>query len=133
MTPTDDSFDLSLAAASLRSNSSDVQMLLRALSLELEDTLGAQLRVEHAGGRLRKSNLISSVRMSIGGDEFEAAIEGSHLRCVIGHVSGGIRIRTESVDMDQWLVRLLGALQREAVHNESARVALENIVIGGQQ
>jgi len=35
--------------------------------------------------------------------------------------------------MDQWLVRLLGALQREAVHNESARVALENIVIGGQQ
>ncbi len=133
MTSADDSFDLSLAAASLRSNSSDVQMLLRALSLELADTLGAQLRVEHAGGRLRKSNLISSVRIGIAGDEFEASIDGSHLRCVIGHISGGIRIRSETVDMDQWLVRLLGALQREAVHNESARLALENIVIGGQQ
>jgi hypothetical protein len=131
--PLDDSFDLSLAAASLRSNSTDVQMLLRALSLELADTLGAQLRVEHAGGRLRKSNVISSVRIGIGGDEFEAAIDGSRLRCVIGHISGGIRIRNESIDMDQWLVRLLGALQREAEHNESARQALENIVIGGHQ
>ena len=33
--------------------------------------------------------------------------------------------------MDDWLRRLLGALQAEAAHSQTARLALENIVIGG--
>jgi hypothetical protein len=129
----DDSYDLTMAAASLRSNSSDVHVLLKALCAELADTLGERLHVESAGGRLRKSGAIASVRITMGGDTFEAAIEGPVLRCTVGHFSGGIRIRSETVDMDEWIIRLLGALQAEAAHSESARLALEHIVIGGDQ
>lgn len=133
MAPVDDSYDLTLAAASLRSNSADVHVLLKALCAELADTLGERLHVQSAGGRLRKSNAIASVRIVMGGDTFEAAIEGPVLRCSVGHFSGGIRIRSETVDVDEWIVRLLGALQAEAAHSESARLALEHIVIGGVQ
>jgi hypothetical protein len=133
MGPADDSYDLSLAAASLRSNSADVHVLLKALSSELSDTLGERLQLEHAGGRFRKSDVIASVRIAMGNDTFEAVIEGPVLRCSVGHASGGIRIRSETVDMDEWIVRLLGALQAEAAHSESARQALEHIVIGGIQ
>jgi len=130
---TDDSFDLNLAAATLRSNSADVRILLKALISELSSTLGERLRVEHAGGRFRKSDAVARVLIVMGNESFEAAIEGPELHCFVAHSSGGIRIRSEAVGVDEWIVRLLGALQVEAAHSESARQALENIVIGGHQ
>jgi hypothetical protein len=133
MGPTDDSFDLTLAASTLRANSSDVHVLLKALSSELAEGLGPRLQVEFAGGRFRKSDVIAALRIAMGNDTFEAVVDGPVLRCTVGHTSGGIRIRSESVEMDQWIIRLLGALQAEAAHSESARLALEHIVIGGIQ
>jgi len=131
MTQTDDSRDLAMAAASLRADSPDVHALLRALSVGLEDALGDRLRVQRGGGRFRRSDAITSVQATLANDQFEATIEGSSLRCSVGHVSGGVRIRTEDVDMDTWIIRLLTALQAEAAYNESARQALEHIVLGG--
>lgn len=133
MGPADDSFDLNLAAATLRSNSTDVRILLKALSSELSSTLGERLQVEHAGGRFHKSDVIARVLIAMGNETFEATIDGPVLHCSVAHSSGGIRIRSETVTMDEWIVRLLGALQVEAAHSESARQALENIVIGGNQ
>jgi hypothetical protein len=133
MSFSDDSGDLRMAAASLRANSSDVHILLKALCEELADTLGERLRIERAGGRFHKSEAIASVAISLAGSQFEASVEGATLRCQVGHISGGIRIRSEAVDVDEWLVRLLGALKNEAAHSDSARQALENIVIGGNQ
>jgi hypothetical protein len=128
----DDSFDLNLAAATLRSNNTDVHILLTALASELSSTLGNRLQVEHAGGRFHKSDAIARLLIAMGNETFEAVIDGPELRCTVGHSSGGIRIRSETVGVDEWIVRLLGALQSEAAHSESARQALENIVIGGQ-
>jgi hypothetical protein len=133
MTPLDDSYDLSLAAAALRSNSADVRALLKALCSELADTLGERLRTKRGGGRRHKSDDISSVQINMANDQFEAVIDGADLRCTVGHVSGGIRIRSETIDMDQWITRLLQALKAEAAHSDAARQALENIVIGGHQ
>ncbi|MHB8328812.1 MAG: hypothetical protein ACYDD6_04180 [Acidimicrobiales bacterium] len=131
----DGSFDLDLAAASLRSNLSDVHILLKVLASQLADTLGDRLVVEGGGGRFKRSRSdeIRGLRITMAGDEFQADVDGSTLRCTIGHSSGGIRIRSEQVDMDAWIARLLGALQTEAAHSETARRALENIVIGGDQ
>ena len=112
MTFADDSDDLRMAAASLRSNSSDVHILLKALCDELSETLGERLHIERAGGRFHKSDAISSVTISIAGSQFEAVVDGAAL---------------------QWILRLLEALKDEAAHSDSARRALENIVIGGNQ
>lgn len=131
MTQMGDSYDFTLAAATLRSNSSDVHILLKALCDELADTLGERLKIQRGSGRFRKSEAVSSVQITMANDSFDAVVEGSSVRCTIGHVSGGIRIRNEAVDMDTWIVRLLQALQTEATHSDAARRALENIVIGG--
>jgi hypothetical protein len=130
--PPDQSFDLSMAVSQLASNGTDARIMLKLLASQLADALGDRLVVEHAGGRFRKSDEIKSVRITLGNDSLEAALEGSSVRCTIGHSSGGIRIRSEQVDMNTWLTRLLGTLQAEAATSEQARVALENIVIGGQ-
>jgi hypothetical protein len=124
-------FDLDMAASSLRTDSQDVGILLKLLVRQLSDALGERLVVERKGGLLRKSDQIKALRMTMGEETFEARIEGTSLVCTIAKTSGGIRIRSERVTADVWLRRILGALQAEAAHNSLARVALENIVIGG--
>ncbi len=130
MTGTDD-FDFELTAASLRADGSDVHILVKVLADQLADALGPRLVVERAGGRFRKSDEVRSLRITLDDDQFDAEVDGSSLRCTVGHSSGGIRIRSEKVDMDTWLNRLLAALKAEAAHSQAVREALESIVIGG--
>jgi hypothetical protein len=127
----DAAFDLSMAVSQLESNSTDLRIMLKLLVAQLSAALGGRITVERAG-RFRKSDEIKSVRIALGDDTLEAAVEGGTVRCTIGHSSGGIRIRSEQVGMDTWLTRLLTTLQAEAAQSEQTRVALENIMIGGQ-
>ena len=125
-------FDLSMAVSQLASNSTDLRIMLKLLVSQLAEVLGDRITVERAG-RFRKSDDVKSVRIILGDDALEAVVEGAAVRCSIGHSSGGIRIRSEQVDMAQWLTRLLTTLQSEAAHSEQTRQALEQIVIGGDQ
>jgi hypothetical protein len=128
--PGDGAFDLSMAVSQLASNDTDVPIMLKVLVAQLADVLGDRMVVERAG-RFRKSDEIKSVRVTLGDDTLEAAVEGASVRCTVGHSSGGIRIRSQQVGMDGWLTRLLSALQSEAANSERTRLALENLVIGG--
>lgn len=123
--------DLDVAAATLQSDTRDVQVLLRVLVKQLSEALGERLAVQRKGGLLKKSDEIRALRITMGEETYEADVERSALSCTIGRVSGGIRIRSEKVGMDEWLKRLLAALKAEAAHSSVARQALENIVIGG--
>jgi hypothetical protein len=124
--------DLELAAASLRADTGDVHMLVKLLADQLGDALGSRLQVTRAG-RFRRSDEIRALRIALGDDQFDAEVDGDVLRCTVGHSSGGIRIRSEKVDADAWVARLLAALQTEAARSQSMRLALENIVIGGNR
>jgi hypothetical protein len=127
----DESFDLELAAASLRADGSDVGILVKVLADQLGDALGSRLEVQRAGGRFRKSDKVGSIRITMDGDQFDAEVDGPTLRCTIGHSSGGIRIRSEKVGVDEWLNRLLTVLKAEAANSQAVRQALESMVIGG--
>lgn len=127
----DAALDLSVAVAQLSSDGTDLRILLKLLVSQLSGVLGDRVAVERSG-RFRKSDDIKSVRIMLGDDTLEAVVDGASVRCSIGHSSGGIRIRSEQVAMDVWLTRLLSTLQSEATHSEQTRLALENIVIGGQ-
>jgi hypothetical protein len=127
----DESFDLELAAASLRADGSDVRILVKVLADKLADALGGRLEIKRSGGRFRKSDEIRSIRINFDDDQFQAEVDGTSLQCTVGHTSGGIRIRTEKVDVDTWLARLLGILKAEAAHSQAVRLALESMVIGG--
>jgi hypothetical protein len=131
VTGMDDSMDLELAAASLRADGSDVRILVKVLADQLADALGSRLEVKRSGGRFRKPEEIHSIRIIMGDDQFDAEVDGTTLRCTIGHSSGGIRIRSEKVDVDAWLARLLAVLKTEAAHSQAVRQALESMVIGG--
>ncbi len=125
--------DLAAAASTLRANASDVQALLRALVDGLADALGERLQTSVTGGHFRQASALRSVRIAVGEERFEALVERSNLRCVIAHLSGGIRIRSETLATDEWINRLVAALASEAERSDSTRQALEHLVIGGNQ
>jgi len=131
MGETDDAFDLDMAAATVQSNATDVRIMVKVLAGQLSEVLGPRVAVQRAGGLLRKSGEVKVLEVTLGDDILRAEVEGASVRCSVAHSSGGIRIRSESVDLDTWLKRLLAALQQEAAHSEGARQALEKIVIGG--
>ncbi|MGH9046748.1 MAG: hypothetical protein ACRDVW_05475, partial [Acidimicrobiales bacterium] len=82
-------------------------------------------------GFRRRTEEIKAMQVVLGDDVLRAEIDGGVVRCTVGHSSGGIRIRSEQVDMATWLTRLLSALKTEAAQSETTRAALENIMIGG--
>lgn len=129
----DQSFDLEMASTTILGENKDVRVLLKVLVSQLSGPLGDRMQVERQGGLIHKSDDVKSLRVQIGGDDFGAEMKGGAVECTVGHSSGGIRIRSERVEMDEWLRRLLGSLQAEADHSQAARHALENMVIGGQQ
>lgn len=121
--------DLDLLASSLQAEGGDVRTLLGALVTRLSGALGERLRVERAGRR-RKGEAIRQLSIALGDNEFGAALEHGALECTVSRSSGGIRIRSSRVGMDEWLRRLLGALRDEAATTQATRIALEAIVIG---
>ncbi len=131
MAPEEDGFDVENAAAVLRANLSDVHVLLKALSEQLADALGPRFTAKRAGGRFRKSEELESVHVVFDAEQFDVEVTGANLRCSIGKVSGGIKIKTEQVDPATWINRLVGALHAEAMSSDATRLALERLIIGG--
>jgi hypothetical protein len=128
----DSTLDLDLLASSLRADDGDVRVLLRALVTRLAGALGERLEVERAG-RFRKSEEIRRVSIHLGDDQLDAVVDRGGLECTVSRSSGGIRIRSTRVSLDEWLRRLLGALRDEAATTQATRLALESLVIGGTQ
>ena len=127
----DETFDLDLLASSLKADTGDVKLLLRVLVDRLSGALGDRLRVERAsGGLFKKSDQIRKVAVTLGDEQLEASVAGSNLECTVARTSGGIRIRSTPVSMNEWLRRLLSALRDEAANSQATRLALESMVIG---
>lgn len=129
----DGSLDLDLLASSLQADDGDVRVLLRALVTRLSGALGDRLEVERMGGRFRKSEEIRRVSIHLGDDQLDATVDRGSLECTVSRSSGGIRIRSTKVTLDEWLHRLLGALRDEAATTQATRLALESLVIGGPE
>jgi hypothetical protein len=128
-----DQADMQMAAAALLANNKDVKMMLRVLGKTLQDSLGDRVEVAHASGGLfhHQSDEVKSITVHLDQDEYQAAMDGPGVRCTVGRSSGGIRIRTEQLPVEQWLTRLLSALQAEAINNQTAQAALQKVIVGG--
>lgn len=127
----EDRLDLDLATTALLAKGEDIPMLLKMLADQLAVSLSDRLTVQREGGLFKKSDAIKSISVSMGADEYRAEMAKGRVTCTVGHTSGGIRIRSEQLGVDDWIRRLLEDLRAEASHSQRARQALENIVYGG--
>jgi hypothetical protein len=129
--PTDESFDLS--AAGLRADGTDLRISVEVLAAKLESSLPGRTRVERHGGGLlgRGEKHVRQIQVDLGagnGIRYELTIDGDRVEGFRERKSGGIAIKREPLDPDQWIAALTVELQSEAQRSSEARTALEGLV-----
>ena len=129
MSPDGTDIDLHLLSASLRADASDLSAFVESLAARLEDALPGRVRVDRGRGRMFGPKLVRKITVDAGDRRLELRYTGGALETTCAKLSGGIVLKTESVDTDGWLAALTEALAAEAQRSEVARKALERLLI----
>jgi hypothetical protein len=128
---TEETFDLS--AAGLRADGTDLRISVEVLAAKLESSLPSRTRVERRGGGLlgRGEKHVRQIQVDLGsetGTRYQLTIDGDRIEGFRERKSGGIAIKREPLDPDQWIAGLTAELQSEAQRSAEARTALEGLV-----
>jgi hypothetical protein len=124
----EDTFDL--AAAGLRADGTDLAMSVEVLAAKLEQALPGVARVERRGGGLlgRGEKRVRRVEVELGGCCYQLTVDGAHVQGFRERQSGGIAIKREPLDPNQWIAALGADLRAEAERSAQARAALEKLL-----
>lgn len=121
--------DLHLLAASLRADASDLGAFVESLASRLEEALPGRTRVYRSRERMFGPKLVRKITLDAGDRRLELEYKGGALATSCARLSGGIVLKNEAVDTDTWLTALAEALAAEAQRSETARKALERLLI----
>ena len=125
-----DGVDLDLVAASLRADSDDVGAFVESLATKLEQALPGRVQVHRWRERMFGPKLVRKIRLDAGDRRLELRYRRGALEPSCSRMSGGIALKTETVNIDSWLEALGEALADEAKRSEATRRALERLMIG---
>jgi hypothetical protein len=118
-----------MISASLRMDSGDVATFFPVLAKKLQDALGDRVKVTRAKGLLHKKDQpIQGIELDARDTSLRAVFEKGRLNCTAAHVVRGMVLKTDTVDLDEWLTRVAVALKEEAAHSAITRAALERLL-----
>jgi hypothetical protein len=121
--------DLHLLSASLRADASDLGTFVESLAARLEDALPGRVRVYRWRGRMFGPKQVRKITLDADDRRLELQYQGGTLETSYSRLSGGIVLKTDRVDTDAWLAALTESLAAEAQRSETARKALERLLI----
>jgi hypothetical protein len=124
-----ESLRFDLLASSLRADLGDVASFVEALAAKLEATVPACVTVDRARNGFRGPKLVRKIALDLGGERLELRADRDQLRTLRAKVSGGIVIKTEPLDIEDWINAVTEALTVEAQRNERTRLALEQLLL----
>ncbi len=125
--------DFDLFAAGLRANGGDLRISLEVLATKLEQALPGRTRVQRRGSRLlgRGEKRVRELRVDLGGADgirYQLAIDGDRVAGFRERQVGGISIKREPLDPQEWVTALTSELRAEAERSSEARDALARLL-----
>jgi hypothetical protein len=129
MATDDASLDLDLIAASLRTDASDLDAFIESLASKLELVLPSGVQIERRRDGFRGPKLVRRIAIDAGGQRFELRAQNGDMDARCSRLSGGIVLKSESVEMDAWLAALGEALAAEARRSQTTKQALERLLL----
>jgi hypothetical protein len=120
--------DVDLLAASLRADASDLGVYAEVLAAKLSEALPGAVQVERGRSGLFGPRHVRRITVDAGGERYELRADGGAVQTFCARTSGGIVLRTEPVEADEWLGRLSVALAAAAQRSQSTRQALERLL-----
>lgn len=117
-----------LLAASLRADAGDLKAFVEALAVKLGEGFPSRVQVDRSGGFLRGKGPVRRLSAKLGDNEYELTNDGGTVSCTKRVLVRGIALRTEKLDVEQWIDALAGELVDQASKTESDRVALQRML-----
>jgi hypothetical protein len=127
----DPALDIELVTASLRADASDLGTFVEALAVKLEEAVPKSVRVERRREGMFGPKAVRRIALDAGDQRLELQVAGSGIETRCARLSGGIVLKSETVQTDAWLQALGEALAVEAQRSETTRRALERLLLNG--
>jgi hypothetical protein len=120
--------DVDLLAASLRADGSDLAAYTEALAVKLSEALPGAVKVDRERAGLFGPKRVRAIAVDAGSERFELRAGQVAVETFCARVSGGIVLKTEPIETDEWLQRLSAALAAAAGRSLTTRQALERLL-----
>lgn len=121
--------DMDLLAASLRADSGDLSAFVESLAAKLEEAVPGRVRVDRRRSGMFGPKAVRAVAVDLGDRRLELRAERGSVETRCARLSGGIVLKNEVLDTDEWLAVLGNALAAEARRSETTRRALERLLM----
>lgn len=121
--------DMDLLAASLRADSSDVSVFVESLAAKLEEAVPGRVRIDRRRSGMFGPKAVRGVAVDLGDRRLELRTDGGRVETRCARLSGGIVLKNEVLETDEWLAVLGDALAAEARRSETTRKALERLLM----
>jgi hypothetical protein len=120
--------DMDLLAASLRADSSDLSVFVESLATKLEEAVPGRVRIDRRRSGMFGPKEVRGLAVDLGDRRLELRTERGTVQTRCSRLSGGIVLRNEVLETDEWLAALSEALAGEARRSETTRKALERLL-----
>jgi hypothetical protein len=125
MASDDAQLDLDLIAASLRADSSDLSAFVESLADKLEQVMPGRVRIDRRRTGLTGPKRVRRIALDAGNERLELEVDKGVIATRRARLSGGIVLKNEALETEEWLAALGGALAAEAERSATTRQALE--------
>jgi hypothetical protein len=117
-------------AASLRADSTDINVFLEALAVKLGGSLPNQTQVARQKSAFSREHPVKEIVVTLGDYQYRILRErqGS-LMTSRAKVVRGIVLKTDQVPTEQWIEELAESLARESAKSAQAHAALERFLL----
>ncbi len=120
--------DMDLLAASLRADSSDLSAFVESLAAKLEEAVPGRVRIDRRRSGMFGPKEVRGLAVDLGDQRLELRTERGAVQTRCSRLSGGIVLKNEVLETDEWLAALSEALAGEARRSETTRKALERLL-----
>jgi hypothetical protein len=125
-----EALDIDLLAASLRADAGDTGAFAETLAAKLEEALPSRTKVKRARRGMFGPKVVRAIAVDYGGERLELTrSEAYEVQTWRSRVSGGIVLKSEPIETDEWLQALGQALATEAQRSAQTRQALERLLM----
>lgn len=119
-----------MVAASLRADAGDLKVFVDGLASKLEGALPGHVQVERHSRRLMsKDKIVRKVSAEVGDYRYVLDSDGAgNVACTRAKAVRGIVLKTEPLELPDWIDALARDLSAQAAVSEQARNALERLL-----